>query len=141
MTLHNNAARAAVFVCGGIGITPVRSILFSAAQKKLPHRLFLFFSNHSRQDAPFYDELDCLQARNENYRFIPTMTDLTVSAGGWSGETGLITGEMLARHLQNVQQAIYYLTGPSSMVVDMRNMLHETGVDDDDIRVEEFTGY
>ena len=57
LTLHNNSARAAVFVSGGIGITPVRSILFSAAQKTLPHRIFLFFSNRTRQDAPFFDEL------------------------------------------------------------------------------------
>ena len=141
LTLHNNSARAAVFVSGGIGITPVRSILFSAAQKKLPHRIFLFFSNHTRQDAPFFDELDRLQARNPNYRFIPTMTDLTVSCSNWSGETGFINSEMLARHLRNVEQAIYYLTGPSSMVAGMRTVLHEAGVDDDDIRVEEFTGY
>lgn len=141
LTLHNNAARAAVFLCGGIGITPVRSILFSATQKKLPHRLFLFFSNHSRQDAPFFDELDHLQAKNENYRFVPTMTDPTVSRGNWNGETGFINREMVARHLQNVQQPIYYLTGPSSMVAGMRTVLHDVGVNDDDIRVEEFTGY
>jgi ferredoxin-NADP reductase len=141
LTLHNNAARAAVFVCGGIGITPVRSILCSAAQKKLPHRIFLFFSNHTRQDAPFFDELDRLQESNPNYRFIPTMTGLTVSRSNWRGETGFINSEMLAKHLQNVQQAIYYLTGPSSMVAAMRAVLHEANVDDDDIRVEEFTGY
>lgn len=141
LTLHNNAARAAVFVCGGIGITPVRSILCSAAQKRLPHRIFLFFSNHTRQDAPFFDELDRLQDSNPNYRFIPTMTGLTVSRSNWRGETGFINSEMLAKHLQNVQQAIYYLTGPSSMVAAMRAVLHEANVDDDDIRVEEFTGY
>jgi ferredoxin-NADP reductase len=141
LTLHNNAARAAVFVCGGIGITPVRSILCSAAQKKLPHRIFLFFSNRTRQDAPFFDELDRLQDRNPNYRFIPTMTDLTVSRNDWSGETGFINSELMAKHLQNVQQAIYYLTGPSSMVAAMRAVLREANVDDDDIRVEEFTGY
>ena len=141
LMLHNNAARAAVFVCGGIGITPVRSILCSAAQKKLPHRIFLFFSNHTRQDAPFFDELDRLQGSNPNYRFIPTMTGLTTSRSNWRGETGFINSEMLAKHVQNVQQAIYYLTGPSSMVAAMRAVLHEANVDDDDIRVEEFTGY
>ncbi|MGC2403012.1 MAG: hypothetical protein WA510_24705 [Acidobacteriaceae bacterium] len=66
---------------------------------------------------------------------------LTVSRSNWRGETGFINSEMLAKHLQNVQQAIYYLTGPSSMVAAMRAVLHEANVDDDDIRVEEFTGY
>ena len=141
LTLHNNAARPAVFLSGGIGITPVRSILLSAAANNLPHQIFLFFSNHTRRDAPFFDDLETLQGRNPNYRFIPTMTDLTNAPDNWSGETGFITQEMLQRHLQGVTSAIYYLTGPSSMVAGLRLVLHGSGVDDDDIRVEEFTGY
>jgi ferredoxin-NADP reductase len=43
LTLHNNVARTAVFVAGGIGITPFRSIVFRAAKEKLPHRIFLFW--------------------------------------------------------------------------------------------------
>ena len=141
LTLHNNAARPAVFLSGGIGITPVRSILLSAAANKLPHRIFLFFSNHTRQDAPFFNEIEGLQDKNPNYRFIPTMTDLTIARDSWSGETGFITQEMLQRHLQGVTSAVYYLTGPSAMVAGLRVVLHDSGVDDDDIRVEEFTGY
>ena len=45
LTLHSDAARAAVFLCGGIGITPFRSIAFGAAKEHLPHRIFLFYSN------------------------------------------------------------------------------------------------
>ena len=40
LTLHSDAARAAVFLCGGIGITPFRSIAFGAANEHLPHRMF-----------------------------------------------------------------------------------------------------
>jgi ferredoxin-NADP reductase len=52
LILHNNAARAAVLLASGIGITPFRSILFRAASEKLPHRLFLFYSN--RKMRPFW---------------------------------------------------------------------------------------
>ena len=44
-TLHKNASKAAVFLAGGIGITPFFSILRNAAHGKLPHRLYLFYSN------------------------------------------------------------------------------------------------
>jgi len=141
LKLHNNASKAAVFLCGGIGITPVRSILVEAAASQLPHRIFLFFSNHRRKTAPFFDEVEALQAKNSNYRFIPSMTDLTITGENWSGETGYLSSEMLRRHLQGVTSAIYYVTGPAAMVSGMRTILHETGVDDDDIRVEEFSGY
>ena len=40
LTLHNNAARTAVFLAGGIGVTPIRSIVFHAAKQRLPHRIF-----------------------------------------------------------------------------------------------------
>ena len=141
LILHNNPARPAVFVSGGIGITPVRSILLSAAEKKLPHRIVLFFSNHTPEDAPFLDELERLQAQNPNYRFIPTMTDMVTSHRTWTGETGFINQEMLAKYLPGVTSAIYYVTGPPAMVAALREALHKSGVDDDDIRVEEFTGY
>jgi ferredoxin-NADP reductase len=45
LVLHNNQARAGVFLAGGIGITPFRSILLRAAKEHLSHRLFLFYSN------------------------------------------------------------------------------------------------
>lgn len=141
LILHNNPTRPAVFVSGGIGITPVRSILLSAAAMKLPHRLFLFLSNHTPEDAPFLDELDRLQAQNPNYRFIPTMTEMVRSHHTWTGETGFINQEMLAKYLPGVTSAIYYVTGPPAMVAALRETLHKSGVDDDDIRVEEFTGY
>jgi ferredoxin-NADP reductase len=48
---------------------------------------------------------------------------------------------MLARHLDGVSDAIYYLTGPPGMVKGLRTMLVSSGVDEDDIRTEEFTGY
>src|SRR5258708_19065964 len=45
LTLHNNVKRTAVFLAGGIGITPFRSVVFRAAKEKLPHPIFLFYSN------------------------------------------------------------------------------------------------
>src|SRR5580658_583658 len=44
-TLHKDITRPAVFLAGGIGITPIRSILQQAAQEHLPHKLYLFYSN------------------------------------------------------------------------------------------------
>jgi ferredoxin-NADP reductase len=40
-----------------------------------------------------------------------------------------------------VADAIYYLTGPPGMVSGLRTMLVAEGIDEDDIRTEEFTGY
>jgi ferredoxin-NADP reductase len=50
--LHNDSTRPAVFLAGGIGITPFRSMLWQAVRSKLPHPLFLFYSNRRPEDAP-----------------------------------------------------------------------------------------
>src|SRR5260221_85739 len=64
MTLHDDTARPAVFLTGGIGITPFRSIALEAARAGLPHRLILFYSNRRPEDAAFLDELEALQTIN-----------------------------------------------------------------------------
>lgn len=141
LTLHNNAARTAIFLVGGIGITPVRSILLRAAHDQLPHRLLVFYSNRRPEDAAFLDELTALQKMNPNYRLIPTMTNAAKSAHAWSGETGHIRPELLAKYQGEVKSPIYYIIGPPSMVNGVHAMLNKMGVDDDDIRLEDFGGY
>lgn len=139
--LHHNSSRSAVFLAGGIGVTPVRSILLDATERKLPHRIFFFDSNRRPEDAPFLDELETLSGRNPNYTFIPTMTRPETSTRPWSGETGLIDRAMLERHLGEAHDPIYYVVGPPRMVNGLHAMLNEAGIDDDDIRAEDFGGY
>ncbi len=140
-TLHNNASKPAVFLAGGIGITPFSSIVRHAAKARLPHRLYLFYSNRRPEDAPFMDLLRQLEKENPNYKFIPSMSEMQKSAQQWSGETGFINREMLSRYLTALQGPIYYIAGPPGMVTAMRQMLTAAGVDEDDVRTEEFAGY
>jgi ferredoxin-NADP reductase len=141
LRLHNDAKRAAVFLAGGIGITPFHSILLDATNRKLPHRIFLFFSNHRPEDAPFLDELQSLEKRNQNYKLIATMTSMEKSQRSWQGEQGLIDKGMLDRHLKDASYPIYYIAGPPGMVKGLHAMLQAADIDVDDIRTEEFTGY
>jgi ferredoxin-NADP reductase len=56
-TLHKNPAKSAVFLAGGIGITPFLSIVQQANHDRLPHELYLFYSNRRPEDAAFLDTL------------------------------------------------------------------------------------
>lgn len=148
LVLHNNVRKPAILLAGGIGITPFRSIVFQAAHEKLPHNIFLFYSNNRPEDAPFVEELRRLEKTNPNYHFIATMTAMERSQRKWSGETGFIDPKMLAKHLDastpsdpKIAEAIYYIAGPPGMVAAMRKMLVEWGADEDNIRTEEFAGY
>jgi len=146
--LHNDGGRPAVLLAGGIGITPFRSIVRRAAHEGLPHRIVLFYSNRRREDAPFLDELRSLARENPNFTFVPTMTHTSGSHLHWQGETGYLDHEMISKHLNggtptagNPARPIYYIAGPPQMVAALHEMLNKSGVDDDDIRTEDFAGY
>jgi len=140
-TLHNNTARSAVLLAGGIGIAPFLSILSHAAAERFRHPIFLFYANRHFEDAPYMDELWALEQANPRFRFVPTFTRITTNYRGWKGETGHISPEMLYTHIGNLRGAIYYIAGPPVMVEAARRTLTKARVDEDDIRTEEFAGY
>jgi len=140
-TLHKNPAKAAVFLAGGIGITPFFSIVRQADHDRAPHKLYLFCSNRRPEDAPFLDTLQELEKSNPNFKLICTMTDMTKSTKEWKGETGLVDKGMLLRHLTALQGPIYYIAGPPAMVAGVRKVLVAANGDEDDIRIEDFAGY
>src|SRR5438270_7740335 len=140
-TLHNNTARPAVLLAGGIGIAPFLSIVSHAQKEALRHRIILFYANRLLEDAAFIDALRGLERVNPRFSFIPTFTRLNADRGEWKGETGHITPEMLHRRVGKLQGPIFYIAGPLSMVAAARHTLVEAGVDQDDIRTEEFAGY
>jgi ferredoxin-NADP reductase len=141
LILKKDVTRTAIFLAGGIGITPFRSIVHWAAREKLPNRIVLFYSNRRPEDAPFLAELQNLERHNPKYKLIPSMTEMEKSHQPWNGETGPINQEMLGRHLKGAASAIHYIAGPPAMVNGLHDMLKKAGVDDNDIRAEEFAGY
>lgn len=140
-TLHQKETRPAIMLVGGIGITPFISMIKDATEKKLPHKMYLFYSNRRPEDTAFLDELRRLEEENQNFTLIPTMTDMDNSALKWTGEKGFITSEMIEKYVPERTEAVYYSAGPQAMVAAMRKMLNEMEVSDDDIRTEEFPGY
>ena len=140
-TLHENAYRPAVFLSGGIGVTPCHSIIGDATKRGLPNPIILFYSNRRPEDTVFLDELQAFAKANPHFTLVATMTDMEKSAQAWDGETGYIDAAMLARHIPAGVLPVYYLSGPQAMVTAMRTVLTASGVSNDDIRFEEFAGY
>ena len=140
-TLHKNPAKPAVFLAGGIGITPFMSMMKAATHDKLPHQIYLFYSNNRPEDAAFQKEIAELAKQNPNLHVILTMTAMDKSKRSWDGETGFIDKAKLEKYVKDLAAPIYYIAGPPGMVAAMRTMLVGAGVDEDNIRFEEFPGY
>ncbi|MGH9541280.1 MAG: ferredoxin--NADP reductase [Terriglobales bacterium] len=137
-TLHKNTAKPAVFLAGGIGITPFRSIIRQAAHDHLGQSLYLFYGNSRLGRAAFLPELEELATSCPQFHLVAVMAD---PAGGWRGPVGRLAPALIAGHLASLQGPIYYIAGPPEMVGGVRQSLLAAGIDEDDIRAEEFGGY
>lgn len=139
LSLHPDSARPAVFLAGGIGITPFRSMIRDATARALPHRLLLFYANRSIEDAAFLSELIALEKQNPRLKLIVTLTGNETA--DWHGERGPITREMISSYVGDLSAPVYYLAGPSAMVSATQALLKDTGVAAKDILAEGFVGY
>src|ERR1019366_5588278 len=110
----------AVFLAGGIGITPFRSMIVNAARKGHAYRIVLFYSNRRPEDSAFLQELQQIGSENKNYQIIGIMTEMEKSKRSWNGETGFIDKVMLIRFVPDVAAPIYYIAGPPAMVTAMK---------------------
>lgn len=141
LTLHNNRARPAFFIAGGIGITPFMSMLRQATKDQLQQTLVLLYSNRRPEDSAFLVELQQLEQQNKRFRLVATMTQMNRSELPWQGETGVIDEAFVKRVGNDLSVPIFYLAGPPAMVAALQSILNLAGVNDDDIRSEEFYGY
>jgi ferredoxin-NADP reductase len=135
------AARPAVFIAGGIGITPFMSMLRQAARERSPQPLLLLYSNRRPEDAAFLGELQGIERQNSNFRLFATMTDMSKSSRQWDGETGFVDANLIKRCAGGLVAPVYYVVGPPAMVVAMQETLRRAGVAQNDIHSEEFYGY
>lgn len=135
--LHQNTSIPAVFLIGGIGITPVRSMIADATHNATGHKLTLLYSDKTPADMAFLSDLKGFAELNHNLNFVPVMT----RDESWTGERGHIDEEMLRRYVDDLSLPIYYISGPAPMVSAMRQLLAGVGVSEDNIRTEEFPGY
>jgi ferredoxin-NADP reductase len=135
--VYNENDRPAVFIAGGIGITPFRAMLGELAATRRPANLTLLYSN-ATPDIPFQTYFKNLVAVWPELRVVYTVTR---PSGAWRGPTGRIDAEFIQHHVPHATEADYYVCGPTALVDAMRALLKESGVDGSRIQDEGFPGY
>ncbi len=135
-TFTLDESQEAVFIAGGVGIAPFRSIIKYVLDQKLKTKITLIYSN-SDENFPFKKELDLWQKQSASWR-----TNLTIHYIVTS-KVGRLDKEMLLKLYPKpyTLNPIYYLAGPPNLVYGMQEILMDLGVDNTNIRLESFDGY
>ncbi len=139
LVLPDDARRPVVMIAGGIGITPMRSMIEWATVNRLPHKITLFYSNRTLAATAFWDELNSWAKQNPNFKLVATLVDEIPN--DWPHERGMIDAAMIKRHIQNVTEPYYYTAGPPAMVASMREILRNLRVPPEQRKNESFDGY
>ena len=117
-----------VFIAGGIGVTPYRSILLDFIHRGISPDVTLLYGNKS-SDIIFKEILDKIESSNDwldiNYIIEPQ----------------LIESDLIKRNVSDIYNSVYYMSGPPKMVKIIRNALLEMKIDKEDIVIDYFSGY
>lgn len=117
-----------IFIAGGIGITPYRSILTEAAAKGQNLKVHLLYAYRS-DDIPFREELDKLASKNPDFK-----VDYIVNPRKIDEQT-------LKAALEQADNPIVYVSGPEPMVEQLKDTLMNLGVEEERIKADYFPGY
>jgi ferredoxin-NADP reductase len=130
-----------VFIAGGIGITPFRSMIRDIDANRVGISVVLFYSVRVPNEAVFLDELQSVAGKKEQIKVVPTMTRVEEGSGIWTGLTGRVNKEMIQEHTKGWRQSLYHIAGPPALAEGAQKMLQGAGIDPKQIRVEKFAGY
>jgi ferredoxin-NADP reductase len=127
------------FLIGGIGITPVISIVEYIIDKKLSDiSLVLFYSNRREEEIAFKKELDYWQSLNPNIKIFYIITDCYPESKDCI--FGMINKDLLTQ-ITDLKERIIFTFGPPKMVESMKRLCEELGCDKDKVKTEKFIGY
>ncbi|MBI2850783.1 MAG: oxidoreductase [Chloroflexi bacterium] len=142
------------FLSGGIGITPLRSMLRFVADRKLPFDIVLIYGTNSLENTAFREELDSIAASNGkkevNSSKIPAQNCSVrveyVLAGpefppGWQGKKGFITRDVVTELIPDYLERTFYVSGPQGMVLSLEEQLAKANIPPKQIKRDYFPGY
>ena len=130
-----------VFLAGGIGITPYHSIVKYAMEKNLDTQMILFVSWKNREEMIFDDFFRNTNNHMDNFSYVPTLTEESLSPSEWDGEIGRINEEMIKKYVSELNASKYFFSGPPAMVTALKETVKGMGVPSEKIIFEEFEGY
>lgn len=130
--------REIVFLTGGVGITPVRSMITQALHDNTGHKLTLFYSNFTPEETTFFDDL---LGMKKDISLVCTMTGMDHSREKWDGETSLIDLPLLKKYLKNLNDKVFFIVGPPGFLHAMLALLKSAGIDIHNMKIESFGGY
>jgi len=137
--LPKKTKKKIVFLAGGIGITPFRSMLKNIIDKKEERDVILLYFVDSIKDIAYVKILN--EASNFGISVKYVLTDINNIPPEWSGEVGFFNNQMIERNIPDFKERIFYISGPHIMVTGVKKILKDSGLKNNQIKSDFFPGF
>jgi Na+-transporting NADH:ubiquinone oxidoreductase subunit F len=131
-----DSEREIIFVAGGSGMAPVKSILMDMVDREIRRKATYFFGARSVRDLFLVEEMRALEDKLPGFRFVPALSNPDPE-DRWQGERGLIT-EVLNRHFPRLDHHEAYLCGSPGMIDASIRVLKSKGLPEELIFYDKF---
>jgi predicted ferric reductase len=134
-TMDREQAMGYVFIGGGVGITPLYSMLQTMVRREDERPVVLFYGAANSEAMTFREALSALED-DLNLTFVPVLSD---PEEGWEGETGFINADIMQKYLPKQYKHFKYLIcGPKPLMDAMEQALPALGVPPVNVLTERF---
>lgn len=137
--VFHDTDRKIAFLIGGIGITPVISIIEHIVDRRLDTDVLLMYSNRTDEEIAFRQEIERWQSMRSNIKSCYTLTDCQPKDDRCI--FGCIDRRILQEYIQDAPERLFYIFGPPRMVEEMHGLCLEIGCDKAQVKTESFIGY
>lgn len=139
-TLPKDCRQKLVFIAGGIGITPFRSMIKYLIDMNQHRDVILFYANKNAEEIVYTDILN--QANKElDIKTVYTITDKDSIPANWHGRVGRIDAQTIREEVSDYKERLFYLSGPHSMVDGYQQVLRGIGIKKTQIKKDYFPGF
>jgi ferredoxin-NADP reductase/Na+-translocating ferredoxin:NAD+ oxidoreductase RnfD subunit len=138
--LPKDKKKKLIFIAGGIGVTPFRSMIKYLIDTNQKRDIVLFYSSRTASEIAYKDIFDEAK-RKLGIKTVYTVTDSSQVPLYWEGEAGLIDEQMVKEHAPDYKDSVYYLSGSHSLVSSFENMLDDIGIKKNNIVKDYFPGF
>ncbi len=132
-----------VFIGGGAGMAPMRSHIFDQLKRLGSKRKITFwYGARSKKEMFYVDDFNMLQEQFPNFTWHCALSD-PQPEDNWDGYTGFIHNVVYENHLKDhpaPEDCEFYMCGPPIMNKSVIDMLHDLGVEDENILLDDFGG-
>jgi Na+-transporting NADH:ubiquinone oxidoreductase subunit F len=130
-----------IFIGGGAGMAPMRSHIFDQFRRlKTDRKVSFWYGARSLREAFYIEDFDTIAEEHDNFEWHLALSE-PLPEDNWQGKTGFIHKVLHDHYLKDhpaPEDAEYYICGPPIMLESCINMLHDLGVEDENIAFDDF---